>query len=310
MAAAKKSGRNRPALWTALGFGAGLALAHCVTLPIPLLLILGFVLVLATLIVVLKRWRAPWLFLALVLVLGALRYQTATLLLPNNHIKRIGLFGEKGIFRGRVVEEPERHAERTRFALDLEEVETPSALYRVSGRVLVSAREVEVGTGYGDWIALQGRLQRPRPARNPGGFDYRGFLALQHIHGLLYLRRPDQIVDVEERPGSTLYEYGVLPIRQAIRQTIQRNLKGAPAGLLQGMLLGEKHRIPEESRESFRSTGLAHALMLGTKDLCREQPSPNSYHPNTDIEFSSFQSHVIPVYEFVNTHTFIKPCQG
>ncbi len=262
MAEAQTSGKRRPALWTALSFGAGLALAHYGTLPIALLLILAFVLVLAALVVVLKGRQAAWLFLILVLVLGALRYQVDTLLLPANHILHVGLLGKKGIIRGRVAEEPERHGERTRFALELEEVETDSAFYRVSGRVLVSAREVGVGAGYGDRVALQGRLQRPQPARNPGGFDYRGFLALQHIHGLLYLRRPEQIVQVEERPGQVLYEYGVLPIRRAIRQTIQRNLRGAPAGLLQGMLLGEKHRIPEEIRASFRSTGLAHALVI------------------------------------------------
>ena len=160
--------------------------------------------------------------------------------------------------------------DRSRLPVGTEEVETASARYRVSGRVLVSARDIRVPAGHGDRISLRGRLQQPRPARNPGGFDYRGFLALQQLHGTLYLSRAEQIVQVEKRVARGLYGNVVLPVRGAVRQAIQRNLAGAPAGLLRGVLLGEKHCIPEEVRENFRRTGLAHALVLGIKDQLRK----------------------------------------
>ena len=262
MALARTSGKRRPALWTALCFGAGVILAHYVPVPPVLLLVLFLALVLVALIAALKGRHISSLLLGLLLLLGALRYQADTLLLPANHLLNAGLFGTEGIFHGRVAEEPEWQGERIRFALELEAVETDSAFYRVSGRVLVNAREVEVQGGYGARLALQGRLLRPPARRNPGAFDYRAFLALQHIHGILYLRRPGQVVEVEERLGSLFYECAILPLRRAIREIIQRNLRGAPAGLLQGMLLGEKHRIPEEVHASFRSTGLAHALVI------------------------------------------------
>ena len=54
----------------------------------------------------------------------------------------------------------------------------------------------------------------------------------------------------------------MLLVKRAVRQSIERNLSGAPAGLLLGVLLGEKQRIPEEVRAAFRSTGLAHALVV------------------------------------------------
>ena len=264
MPAAKTFERRRPALWAALSFGTGVVLAHYATTPVLPLLVFSFLLALAGLALVLKGRPASALFVVLFLALGALRYATATGLLPENHIRRVGLFGQRGVVRGRVAGEPELRGEQTRFVLELEEVETDSMRYRVSGRVLVSARDIRVPAGHGDWISLRGRLQRPRPARNPGGFDYRGFLALQQLHGTLYLSRAEQIVQVEKRVARGLYGNVVLPVRGAVRQAIQRNLAGAPAGLLRGVLLGEKHCIPEEVRENFRRTGLAHALMLGT----------------------------------------------
>ena len=112
--------------------------------------------------------------------------------------------------------------------------------------------------GYGDRVSLKGRLRRPHPARNPGAFDYRAFLAQQDIYSTLYIGKTEQVVAIERLPGYWLDEQLLLPVRGAVREAIERNLAGAPAGLL----LGEKRRIPEEVREAFRGTGLAHALVV------------------------------------------------
>ena len=111
-------------------------------------------------------------------------------------------------------------------------------------------------------MSLRGRLQRPRGVRNPGAFDYRAFLAQQDIYGTLFVGKSEQVVSVERLSGHWLYEGVVLPLRRTVRQSVERNLSGAPAGLLLGVLLGEKRRIPEEVHASFRSTGLAHALVV------------------------------------------------
>ena len=105
-------------------------------------------------------------------------------------------------------------------------------------------------------------MRRPHPARNPGAFDYRAFLIQQDIHATLFVGKAQQVVAVESLPGYWLNEGLVLPMRRAVRETVERNLDGASAGLLLGLLLGEKRRIPEEVRDAFRGTGLAHALVV------------------------------------------------
>tara|TARA_B100001123_G_scaffold447590_1_gene605616 strand:- start:1389 stop:1859 length:471 start_codon:yes stop_codon:yes gene_type:complete len=54
----------------------------------------------------------------------------------------------------------------------------------------------------------------------------------------------------------------VLPVRNRIRNTIDQNLSGAPAGLLKGVLLGEKRGIPTEVSEAFTWAGVNHVLAV------------------------------------------------
>ncbi len=199
---------------------------------------------------------------SLILACGALRYESDTSLLPARHISRTGLFGTKALITGTILEEPQRSSDRTRVLVALEEVENDSARFWVSGRILVTVNDLEIAADYADRIVVSGRLRRPEPARNPGAFDYRRFLRMRDIFATVSVRKREQIVRVVGHRGHPLYEYLILPIRASVRRSIGRNLTGAPGGLLRGMLLGEKHRIPGEVGDAFRGTGLAHALVI------------------------------------------------
>jgi competence protein ComEC len=256
-------GPRRPAAWSALCFGGGILLASSLHLPALPLFGAALVLLLAALTL---RDRLPLvgalLFPLLLACLGALRFATCTTLLPADHILRSGAGEQEGLFTGIAAGEPERRQGRCRFAFDLEEACIDSLCRPVSGRVLVSAKDLDLRADLGDCLTLKGRLQQPSPSRNPGAFDYRAFLELEQIHFLLALRRPEQVVAWEQRPGPWFFEAVVLPVRRAVEESITRNLSGGPAGLLLGVLLGEKHALPEELREDFRLTGLTHALVV------------------------------------------------
>ena len=45
----------------------------------------------------------------------------------------------------------------------------------------------------GDVVELRGRLERPSGPRNPGGFDYRGYLARQGIFATLAVAQPEHV---------------------------------------------------------------------------------------------------------------------
>lgn len=261
MSASKKT--RRPALWTALGFGIGIFLGRAVEMSWVVAAALSGLAFLCAVTGFYRKARwAGWMLWVVVVLLGALRYHIDTALSPLPHLVALEVFGKRGVVTGRIVQEPERSDERTHFAIELEHVVTDSAIYHLAGQVLVTVKDVYWPADYGDRVSLRGKLQRPRAARNPSGFDYQTFLAQQDIYGTLFVGKPEQVVAVEHLPGHWLYEGVVLPLRRAVRQSIERNLAGAPAGLLLGVLLGEKRRISEEVRGAFRRVGLAHTLVV------------------------------------------------
>ena len=219
--------RRRPALWTALGFGLGIALGRTVDIALePVAVGCAMAWLCAGLMLYRDVRCAGWALGVVVVLLGVLRYQVDTALSPLPHMLGIGVFGQRGVVSVRIVEEPERGDDRVRFVVALEKMETDSAIYHLAGQALVTVKVPGFRAGYGDRVSLKGRLRRPHPARNPGAFDYRAFLAQQDIYSTLYIGKAEQVVAIERLPGYWLDEQLVLPVRGAVREAIECNLAG------------------------------------------------------------------------------------
>ena len=201
MSASKKT-RRRPALWTALGFGIGIFLGRAVEMGLVSVAVLSGLAFLGAVVGFYRKanWTG-WMLWVVIVLLGALRYHIDTALSPLPHLVALEVFGQRGVITGRIVQEPERSDERENFTIELEQVVTDSAIYHLSGQVLVTVKDTYLPADYGDRVSLRGKLQRPRAVRNPGAFDYRAFLAQQDIYGTLFVGKPEQIVAVERLPG-------------------------------------------------------------------------------------------------------------
>ena len=114
---------------------------------------------------------------------------------------------------------------------------------------------------YGDTILVQGRLELPTGARNPGGFDYRTYLAHNGIHAALFALRPDDwhIVAESGDSGSPF-----LTLAYTLRKTVLRyaeaHFSPERAAVLSGILLGDRANLPADLREDFERTGTTHIL--------------------------------------------------
>ena len=114
---------------------------------------------------------------------------------------------------------------------------------------------------YGDTISVHGRLERPFGPRNPGGFDYRSYLAHQGIHATLLAVRPADwhIVTEAGQSGSPF-----LVLAYTLRHTVLRHARAAfapeRAAVLSGILLGDRANLPADLREDFERTGTTHIL--------------------------------------------------
>jgi competence protein ComEC len=104
-------------------------------------------------------------------------------------------------------------------------------------------------------ITVSGTLYRPKPAANPGGFDFEQYLRQQGIFTGL---NGDQV----EYPSGPKPSPPLLwSVRQRIVQVQERGL-GSPTGaLVSAMVMGKGAvQVPELVQTQFKRTGLAHAL--------------------------------------------------
>lgn len=258
--------RHRPALAAALALAAGI-LADALVAP-PALLWGGLCLagLFGGLLAVSRVRPSALLVLLTVAGAGGLRHHQETRVVSRDHIRRLEVGGDPGVLAGRLIGDPTSRArggERsTVFDIEALAWRADGADTRsLRGRVRVTLRAPALQADDGDTLLLRTRLRRAPGERNPGGFDYRAFLARQGIDALATVR-PEGVLEVRGGAGAFWREHLVRPLRQAVRRALTRHLSGDVAGVLQGMLLGDRFAIPAQVQERFRHTGLAHALVI------------------------------------------------
>lgn len=113
---------------------------------------------------------------------------------------------------------------------------------------------------YGTEVTFDGRLTQPGGVRNPGGFDYRMYLAQKGV-GATVFAYPYMIRKGEGVKGNFLIKAG-LTIRGRIVHVIENSLPKQQAGLLNGMLIGYREGLSDEVREAFSDAGLMHIMAV------------------------------------------------
>lgn len=124
----------------------------------------------------------------------------------------------------------------------------------VTGKLYVTVPLLQAtGLHPGRTIQVTGILYRPKPAANPGAFDFQAYLARE---GSFAGMNGDRVT-ASEAPAS----WGWWQLRQRIVRTQVRSL-GVPEGIVvSAMVLGRKAvDLPYEIRDRFINVGLAHVL--------------------------------------------------
>lgn len=209
------------------------------------------------------RLAGKWIFLFLFLPLGYLLVHAPDYAQPENHILRHLEESQKADITGTVIALPAQYPERVRYLVQLDTVQYPSAPpLTVTGVARITLYHPENSLRPGDRVLIKKvRLKLPRNFKNPGRFDYAGYMRSQGIDVTGNLSRPDAIT----RTGrETLPLFTALPlaIKERMFAGIDRNLPQDAAALLKAMLLGEKSFLSEELRETYIATGLAHLMAV------------------------------------------------
>jgi competence protein ComEC len=107
----------------------------------------------------------------------------------------------------------------------------------------------------GEAIALTGSLYKPKPALNPGGFDFQKYLAQEESFAGLKAEKL-RLLDPTQKPS-----WGLWMIQQRIVSAQSDRLKNPEGAILSAMVLGNRAvDIPFDVKDAFTKIGLSHAL--------------------------------------------------
>lgn len=236
-------------VYLAFGWAAGLIFAANITFlpPIVWLIALGASFFFAW---QLSNTRFRWWWLALLMfALAGYRYQ----IVPQTSV--ISDFnGQGATIEGIIVSELDERDDRTQFQLDAEIIDIGTAIYEVTGRVLVNA-PITGDMTYGDRVRVTGALIIPAEYDT---FSYSDYLAQQNIYSIL----DDTIVEiVSSNHGNALFAW-TLAIKSRLEDNIAQALPDPQAALLTGILLGNERGISPNLADDFSRTGASHIIAI------------------------------------------------
>jgi len=121
-------------------------------------------------------------------------------------------------------------------------------------RVRLGWYGAERDPGLGEHWRIHARLKRPRGSRNPGGFDYEGWLHRERIGASGYVLRAERV-----EGGAT----GLTFLRRAAAERIEELLPDGDArAALLAIAVGARHRMTDGAWERYARTGTSHLMAI------------------------------------------------
>ncbi len=179
---------------------------------------------------------------------------------PPNHILHYA--GKGGLHvEGLLYRRPIQSPRGTKLYLKVENIYLPDALIKARGKVLISVKEYGGDLRYGDRIRFIAKLYHPRNFNNPGGFNYRRFLACKGIWVTGYVKEHGGIATIARGKGNPFLQL-IEAWRERIRILLEKSAPREVRGIMKALILGEREEIPKEVKEEFIVAGVAHIIAI------------------------------------------------
>ncbi|MFZ5768200.1 MAG: DNA internalization-related competence protein ComEC/Rec2 [Bacillota bacterium] len=183
------------------------------------------------------------------------------------------LLGEPREWCGTVIREPVVREGRLEAVLRSQHVVTPArgAIHPtrdpVAATVLVRvASWNRRAPGVGEMVSVYGTAAWPSPPRNPGEFDYAGWLRAQGISAIVYAQAPGSLqVCGAGKLGPTARVAAWL--RAHFLAGVRRYLPEGEGAVVEGMVLGMRSGLSPDLEEAFRRSGLIHLLAVSGSNV-------------------------------------------
>ncbi len=206
-----------------------------------------------------------------VMGLGGARY-AAEQALPAAHVAHQVYAGDEDerpvALTGRVVEQPVERSFGVRFTLAAERLVAGQDTAATTGCVQVTLARSPwrpdvafPAIAQGDVVQVQGPLRRLPRRRNPAGFDTGGWLRQRGIYATLTVRDSADVAVLGRRRAGV--ERLIVPAQAYVRRQLSHLVPGDDArAVLHALVLGDRSRLEDATRQRFARTGLMHLLAV------------------------------------------------
>jgi len=206
-----------------------------------------------------------WTFMAVLLLGGYFSPALSDYSQPSSHITNHINESRRTTLIGKLIEPPEELESKIRFEVEVVELQEKGHQKKVTGRVRLTHYHpelIEKSFHAGDLIRFnQVRLKHPRNFKNPGAFDYRGYLKVQGISAVGSLSKNSSIEKLRSLP-LPFFKSLQASLRGRLLNTLEAEFPGEQGALLKAMLLGQKNYLSDKIKEAYIATGLAHLMAV------------------------------------------------
>ncbi|NOX89543.1 MAG: DNA internalization-related competence protein ComEC/Rec2 [Calditrichaeota bacterium] len=148
-----------------------------------------------------------------------------------------------------------------RYVIECEQIQIDSLLKPASGKIILFQREKAARLKYGQRLLVNSVLEMPPLPSNPGEFNYRRYLNFRGIFFQTRVKRSDFRI-LPGTKGNPFQRRVVNPLRNKIRQVIDRNLPQPTNDVVKALILGERQDLDRRIVRQFQTTGVVHVLAI------------------------------------------------
>lgn len=178
---------------------------------------------------------------------------------PSNHVVYF-LDTNPWKITGIIDATPVKFSNRQKCILRVETLSAKNVSHPVVGKIRVTIAGRHHDLFRGDRVVFSSRIKSIRNFNNPGGFDYKRYMAFKGVWGIAYVSERRLITLGSNSPK------GVIEIidgtRTRISDLIETSIAEKEQGVLKALIVGDKKAIPPDLREAFNRVGIGHLLAI------------------------------------------------
>ena len=179
--------------------------------------------------------------------------------IPNNHIQNY-TGTRRWDISGQIAEQPWQIGNRTRFDMRVVSLDADHQTLAASGLLRVTVVGDRPDIHVGDKIRFKSRMRPISNFKNPGGFDYKRYMAFKGILATAYARGGQ--LKITEKSSPSGISQTINRVRNRFADLVENSGSPEVQGVLKALIIGDRTQISESIRQHFNRAGVAHLLAI------------------------------------------------